>query len=75
MMLDYCVCTFWQVDKDYYPDTIGPLRTKEVYSNYCKRIKREVINTRRRQISTEYGFRDVHNPLMSLNIDLYRLDL
>lgn len=60
-----------QVDKAYCPDMVGPLRTREVYDNFCKKIKAEVINTRKRQISTEYGFQDVHNPLMNLHIDLY----
>lgn len=62
-----------QADKNDRPEKIGNLRFKPQAQAQIKDIRKQKTNSERKAKSTEYGLRDVDNPLFDLSVDLYRL--
>lgn len=56
------------------PESIGTLRWKAQAEEHVKIIKRQKTNAAKKAKSTEYGIRDINNPLQDLSVDLYRLN-
>ena len=60
------------VDKNTVPPTLGPLRSSGSSLRQILEIRSQSTEAAKRSLRKKYGLNDVHNPLLTLPVDLYQ---
>ena len=61
-----------QTDKENLPQTIDVHRTKAQAMHHIATIRQQPTEQHKKELRTEFGLHERHNPLFELPIDLYR---
>lgn len=63
-----------KVDKSTTPEEISQLRNKEQSLKIMAQIRTKTSKVEKKREMTKYGLHDAHNPLLQLDLDLYRFN-